>query len=54
MDLSKLTDSEIELLEKLIAKAKAEGEFEGEVVPTLRIEHVVVDSSEKAAEWHSI
>jgi hypothetical protein len=43
-DLSKLTDDELELLEKLLAKAA--GEFEGDAVPTFRIERVFVDPAE--------
>ena len=45
MDLSKLNDDERELLGRLLLKAA--GEFEGDVVPTLRIERVVVDPEPK-------
>jgi hypothetical protein len=38
MDLSLLTDSEIELLEKLIAKA--EGRFLGKIIPAFIVEFV--------------
>jgi hypothetical protein len=36
MDLSLLTDSEIELLDRLLSKAA--GQFEGDVVPAFKIE----------------
>ena len=38
MDLSLLTDSELELLEKLIAKA--EGKFEGKIIAPFIVEFV--------------
>jgi hypothetical protein len=38
MDLSLLTDSELELLEKLIAKA--EGRFLGKIIPAFIVEFV--------------
>jgi hypothetical protein len=40
-DLSRLTDSELELLGRLLLKAA--GEFDGDVIPPFRIERVVVD-----------
>jgi hypothetical protein len=42
MDLSKLTDDEIELLERLLSKAA--GEIVGDV-PSFRIERVFVDGN---------
>ena len=46
-DLSKLTDDELELLGRLLLKAA--GEFEGDAVPTFRIERVFVDAGEPTA-----
>jgi hypothetical protein len=40
-DLSRLTDAELELLGRLLLKAA--GEFEGDVVPSLRIERILID-----------
>ena len=37
-DLSRLTEAELELLEKLIAKA--EGKFEGRIIPPFIVEFV--------------
>ena len=44
MDLSLLTDSEVELLEKLIAKA--EGNFEGRIIPPFIVEFVEAATDE--------
>jgi len=41
MDLSLLTESELELLGKLLAKSA--GLFDGEVVPPFRIERILID-----------
>jgi hypothetical protein len=38
MDLSKLNDEEIALLERLLSKAS--GQFEGDVAPPFRVEFV--------------
>jgi hypothetical protein len=48
-DLSKLTDDELELLERLLAKAAGEL-LDGDVVPTIRIERVFVDTAEPTAD----
>jgi hypothetical protein len=48
MDLSKLTDEEIELLERLLLKAA--GEFVGDVTPPFRIEFVDRVESNAAAD----
>lgn len=41
VDLSRLTDDERELLGRLLLKAA--GELEGEVIPTFRIERILID-----------
>jgi hypothetical protein len=41
MDLSLLTESELELLGKLLAKSA--GLFDGDVIPQFRIERVLID-----------
>jgi hypothetical protein len=44
MDLSLLTDSDVELLEKLIAKA--EGNFEGRIIPPFIVEFIKAEADE--------
>jgi hypothetical protein len=41
VDLSRLTDEERELLGRLLLKAA--GKFDGEVVPEIRIERILID-----------
>jgi hypothetical protein len=48
MDLSKLNDEEIALLERLLEKAM--GQFEGEVAPPFRVEFVNGKTETNAAE----
>ena len=45
MDLSLLTESELELLGKLLAKSA--GLFDGDVIPQFRIERVLVDPADQ-------
>ena len=51
-DLSKLTDDELELLEKLLAKAA--GEFEGDAVPTFRVVREFVDTAEPTSDANHV
>jgi hypothetical protein len=44
-DLKKLTEDELEVLGRLLLKAA--GEFEGDAVPTFRIERVIVDPADQ-------
>jgi hypothetical protein len=44
VDLSRLDDSELALLERLLLKAS--GQLDGDVIPQFRIERVFVDTGE--------
>jgi hypothetical protein len=48
MDLSKLNDDELKLLERILAKAS--GLFEGEIAPPFRVEFVDGKTETNAAE----
>jgi hypothetical protein len=50
MDLSRLTDSELELLERLLAKAS--GAFHGEISPPFRVEFVDGNTETNADDAH--